>query len=565
MSALALYRKYRPQRFAEMTGQQHITTTLGNALVTGKLAHAYLFTGPRGVGKTTIARILAKAVNCTGRTRETYEPCGVCDACMAITVGKSLDVLEIDAASNTGVDNVREHIIEHVRFAPAQLAYTVFIIDEVHMLSTSAFNALLKTLEEPPHHVLFILATTELQKVPATIVSRCQRFDFKKIPLTDVQERLAHLVVAEGRRVEPVVLTHIARAAGGSLRDAESLLGQVLTVSDDLIDEAAAALVLPRSDHSSATRFLEAVFDRNAGAALSVVAAAMDAGSDPLRFLDDCLFVMRHVLLQVLEQGGREVWEIDDAEAQQRIARLAEKAPLHRVTEILELLLEKRQQLKEAESGVLPLELAAVELTLERGLPVAPMSSATQRTGEAGTLPPSSSEQGRTLLQREEARRVDAAATPQISSTTHAEQGATPKEGTAHATLHHPPPAEAKTTLVDVRREWQALIRAAGEMNHALPFLLNISTPTKVEAGTLVIGSRYPFHCDRLNAEKQHRILRAVCEKIFGEPLGVRTELSAVPPEEITAEVVALTAPVETDPALRAVIDALGGTVIGQT
>jgi DNA polymerase-3 subunit gamma/tau len=555
MSTLALYRKYRPQRFADITGQQHITVTLGNEIITGKLAHAYLFTGPRGVGKTTIARILAKAVNCTGRGGETYEPCGTCAACVAITAGKSLDVLEIDAASNTGVDNVREHIIEHVRFRPSQLTYTVFIIDEVHMLSTSAFNALLKTLEEPPPHVLFILATTELHKVPATIVSRCQRFDFKKITVEDLKQRLAHIAVAEERRVEPQVFARVAVAAGGSLRDAESLLGQLFAVSDGVVDEAAAALVLPRSDHSAAVRFLAAIFERNAGAALQVVAATMEQGGEPLRFIDDCLAGVRSLMLAALERDPERVIG-EDAETLEIMSRLAASVSLRRMTEAMELLLEKRQQLKESEAGLLPLELAAVELTFDKGSSAPPTSTLTP-SAHGGTTTVSASSAPQAMPLSSPTTTPTPATIPAVTEAT------TPTVPEQTVAVHHSPPVDAKTTLVDVRREWQTLIRMAGEMNHALPFLLNVSTPTAVEQGTIVIGSRYPFHCDRLNAEKQHSILRVVCEKLFGEPLGVRTDLTALPAEETPGEVVALTAPVEADPALRAVMDALGGTVVG--
>jgi DNA polymerase-3 subunit gamma/tau len=555
MSTLALYRKYRPQTFADITGQQHITITLGNEITTGKLAHAYLFTGPRGVGKTTIARILAKAVNCTGRGVETYEPCGTCAACVAITAGKSLDVFEIDAASNTGVDNVREHIIEHVRFRPSQLAYTVFIIDEVHMLSTSAFNALLKTLEEPPSYVLFILATTELQKVPATIVSRCQRFDFKKITPEDLKQRLAHIAVAEERRVEPQVLAQVAAAAGGSLRDAESLLGQLFAVSDGVVDEAAAALVLPRSDHSAAVRFIAAIFERNAGAALQVVATAIEQGGEPLRFIDDSLAVVRRLMLATLERDPERVID-EDAETLEVMSRLATSVSLRRMTEAMELLLEKRQQLKESEAGLLPLELAAVELTFENDPSAAPTSTRAPAVHGGKTTVSISSAPHATPLSSPTSPTPPVTMPPAPDAT-----ASVAPERTVVA--HQSPPVDAKTTLADVRREWQTLIRMAGEMNHALPFLLNVSTPTAVEQGIIVIGSRYPFHCDRLNAEKQHSILRVVCEKLFGEPLGVRTDLTALPAEEIPGEVAALTTPVEADPALRAVMDALGGTVVG--
>src|SRR3989344_5558425 len=187
--ATTLYRKYRPQTFAEVVGQNHIKTTLQNELEKDKIAHAYLFSGPRGLGKTTMARLFAKAVNCLTRKSGQSEPCNQCNSCQEVITGRSLDVIEIDAASHTGVDNVRENIIENSRFTPTSRKFKVFIIDEVHMLSTSAFNALLKTLEEPPEHAIFILATTEIHKVPETIVSRCQHFDFHKVPTADIVKR----------------------------------------------------------------------------------------------------------------------------------------------------------------------------------------------------------------------------------------------------------------------------------------------------------------------------------------------------------------------------------------
>ena len=223
--AEVFYRKWRPRTLAEVVGQEPVTRTLLNALNTNRVAHALLFFGPRGTGKTSTGRILAKAVNCL--QNETGEPCNECSVCQAFNEGRAIDLIEIDAASNTGVDDIRD-LKEKVNFAPNTTKYKVYIIDEVHMLSNSAFNALLKTLEEPPEHVIFILATTEVHKVPATITSRCQRFDLRRIPMSAMIGRLEHICQAEGINVEPEALALIAKNATGSLRDAENLLEQMV-------------------------------------------------------------------------------------------------------------------------------------------------------------------------------------------------------------------------------------------------------------------------------------------------------------------------------------------------
>ena len=242
MSVTTLYRKYRPQRFAELLGQDHVGQTLRNEVARKQLGHAYLFSGPRGIGKTSTARILAKAVNCLAP--KGGEPDNTCEACVSINENRALDVLEIDAASYTGVDNIRE-IIEHSRFTPSTLTYKVFIVDEVHMLSAAAFNALLKTLEEPPSHVLFILATTEIHKVPDTILSRCQRFDFRRLSESDLAKRLRWIAEQEDRAVDDEVIDAVVRVADGSSRDAESILGQLFALGGKKITRAEADLVLP--------------------------------------------------------------------------------------------------------------------------------------------------------------------------------------------------------------------------------------------------------------------------------------------------------------------------------
>jgi len=550
MSKLALYRKYRPQGFADICGQHHVKITLANELLTGKVAHAYLFTGPRGVGKTSMARILAKAVNCLNRKTDESEPCNACEACADIAAGKAMDVMEIDAASNTGVDNVRENVIENVRFGPSRLKYKIFIVDEVHMLSTSAFNALLKTLEEPPAHAIFILATTEFHKVPATIVSRCQRFDFRRIAFADLTERLAHLSVGEDREVAPEVLSAIARASGGSLRDAESVLGQVLAVTDGKVGVDEASIVLPRSDIALALRFLEAATNREAGKALAAVAEVADEGVDPLRFIEDCVSVLRKTLLVALERGSDAIAGEFDAETEKALVKLTTAVGVGRLVDSIELLLSKRGQIKDLDHGLLPLELAAVELTLLGN------ASAAAVTSPASAAIPSV----RPVSIEPESKPVASSQLPVAVQTLVKPQVAPAKPEPERPLT---PADQIKTVFEDVRRHWQDLIRAVGEINHSLPFILNVTTPVRVEAGKIVVGSRYPFHCDKLNSEKYHKILVDASEKVFGERIGFDAIISDEAPFETPGDVAAPTGSTESDPALAAVLSALGGKVVG--
>ena len=283
-------RKWRPGVFEEVVGQAHITRTLRNAIASGRIAHAYLFSGPRGVGKTTAARILAKCLNCVNGP--TVTPCGTCEPCRGITTGSSVDVFEIDGASNNSVDNIRE-ISESVRYVPSLGKYKVYIIDEVHMLSTAAFNALLKTLEEPPAHAIFIFATTEVHKIPATILSRCQRFDFKRIPFRDIQAHLKKIVEKEGIPFEEQALFMLAREADGSLRDSQSLLEQSLAFAGGELKAAHVAEALGLMDRSILFEISEAVAGKDAAACLKIVEKIYGFGYDLKRATSDLLEHLR--------------------------------------------------------------------------------------------------------------------------------------------------------------------------------------------------------------------------------------------------------------------------------
>lgn len=358
---MSLYRQYRPRMWAEVAGQEHIKQTLANELISGSTVQAYLFYGPRAVGKTTTARLLARALNCTKRTTGSAEPCNNCRACSAILDGATLDIIEIDAASHTQVDNVRENIIGASRVANSLLTVKIFIIDEVHMLSIASFNALLKLLEEPPPHVVFILATTELQKVPLTIASRCQRFEFKKIDAHAMKERLKHLCKLEKRNVDDEAIDHIVRSADGFQRDAETLLGQILSLPQNNITLKDAALVIPISDRAELHEFIAAIISKQSSAGLSVVARLEKRGADVGTFLNDVMDVVRQLLL--ISCGADTPAHLSDKERKD-LHELASRTNAEQLLELSKCLMDAYAEMRYAPIDYLPIEMAVVKSCL---------------------------------------------------------------------------------------------------------------------------------------------------------------------------------------------------------
>ncbi|MCM3571367.1 DNA polymerase III subunit gamma/tau [Neobacillus mesonae] len=357
MAYQALYRVWRPQNFLDVVGQEHVTKTLQNALLQQKISHAYLFSGPRGTGKTSAAKILAKAINC--EHAPVSEPCNECAACRGITNGTIPDVLEFDAASNSRVEEMRD-VLDKVKFAPTAVKYKVYIIDEVHMLSISAFNALLKTLEEPPKHVIFILATTEPHKIPLTIISRCQRFDFRRITAGSIVNRMKLIVEESGIECEEMALQMIARAADGGMRDALSLLDQAISYSQDRVTLEDALTVTGAVSQGFLNKMTKAIQEKDVVQGLESLDELLFHGKDPARFIEDFILFFRDMLLYKAAPNLEESLErvmLDD-----EFRDMAEKIPIEEIYELIEFLNKTQQDMRWTNHPRIFLEVAIVKL-----------------------------------------------------------------------------------------------------------------------------------------------------------------------------------------------------------
>ncbi len=375
MSYEVFARKYRPQRFDDLVGQAHVSRTLKNAVAQNRLAHAYLFVGPRGIGKTSTARILAKALNCV--KGPTAEPDGTCDNCREIAAGNSLDVLEIDGASNNGVEQVRE-LRENARYAPSKSRYKIYIIDEVHMLTAAAFNALLKTLEEPPPHVKFIFATTEPQKVLATIVSRCQRFDLHRIPAKLIADHLQFIAGKEKITLEPAAAHAIARGAEGGLRDAESMLDQLVAFCGEKISESDVLNVFGFTSEQTVVDLTGKILHGETAAGLDVLYEQCEAGKDMMRLMSDLISYLRDLLVFKAKPGALQ--EDVDPELQKALAAQSELIENDRLLDLIDQFAQAEGRMKWAPNKKLHFEVAIIKAI--QSLNQATLDEVIERLGE---------------------------------------------------------------------------------------------------------------------------------------------------------------------------------------
>ena len=537
MATQVLYRKWRPQRFSDVVGQEHVTTTLLNALAAGRVAHAYLFCGPRGTGKTSLGRIFAKAVNCQKNGKG--EPCNECEMCVSIAEGRALDLIEIDAASNRSIDDVQS-LRDKVNFSPNQARYKVYLIDEVHQLSRDAASALLKTLEEPPPHTLFILATTDPQKLLATIVSRCQRFDLRRVPMSGVAQRLAQIAKAEGLDVSPEALSAIARATGGSLRDAIGLLEQLAIGQTKRLDIQDIRELLGIGGEVQARKLAIAALTGDTSSGLAAITEAMNEGLEVASFHREVLLQLRSILL--LKSGAKETVDLS-AEQQQEVMSATAAVPVERVVRAVKSF--AQQDLRQTGNSPLPLEVALIETataaepqpaTSPRSAPAQPAHVSPRPP--APPRPPSSSSEGyRSYGDRPPARppaqpppAPGRAPSPPPPVRADGRPPGPPSPGA-------PVPAQTSATIstnpdpfLRLKESWRAIADACKGKGQKMKLdaLLRSGRLAALEGETVVIAFPNQFFIDKMKEELENPGTRVALEESFAKVLGKRPQVKCV-------------------------------------
>ncbi|MBJ6748827.1 DNA polymerase III subunit gamma/tau [Geomonas anaerohicana] len=526
MSYLVLARKWRPQTFSDLVGQEHVSQTLKNAIDGGRVAHAFLFTGARGVGKTSSARILAKALNCESGL--TVEPCNTCSTCLEITDGNSVDVFEIDGASNTGVDDIRE-LRDNIKYLPSRSRYKIFIIDEVHMLTTNAFNALLKTLEEPPPHVKFIFATTEPHKVPITILSRCQRFDFKRIALPRIVSRLRFIVDQEGVQVSDEALAVVARKGDGSMRDSLSTLDQVLAFCGNSVSDEDVAALLGVVDRRLIMDGCRSVLEADVKGALGIVAQVDSFGYSMRQFCQELISQFRSIsILKAVGDAG-DLLELSDAE-QGELKALGGQASVQDLQRHLAILLKAEAEMAHAGFPRLILEMALMKMaTLAPAIPVQELLARLDSLEKGGALP-----------QRSDAPRPSAPA-PRPAPQQHAAPHRPAAAPVAAAPVAAAPQAPAAAAAVQPAPSafvsggdlWGSFVQAVKAKKPMLGGALEEVYPVRVAQGVLEIGClQGSFQLTRLQDPEQINELKSLAQGHFGVPTQIKVVALNGPPTD---------------------------------
>lgn len=537
-----LYRKYRPQTFSELIGQNHIKITLTSELLSDRVAHAYIFFGPRGIGKTTTARLLAKALNCEQREKNQAEPCNQCSSCQEIICGQSLDLVEIDAASHTGVDNVRENIIANSRITPVKRKYKVFIIDEVHMLSVSAFNALLKTLEEPPERVVFILATTEIQRVPQTIVSRCQRFDFKKVSLQEIIVRLKDFCHKEKVKVAESVLKRIAQNSEGSMRDAESLLGQIIALGEKDITEDIASLVIPSTDNKVVLSLIKHLINKSSREAIELVDRLTAEGIRLDGFIKAMIEFLRQMLLAKIKEQSNLLEQLIDNNPDQKkeLGNLLTLVEIPQLMRWIKIFLTTQSNLKgELTIPELPLELAVLEIceNVEK--------------------------EDKTALSAKSEGVVSAAVTlgaVEPAKKNYEKIGVIKK---VFCQAFHKKEDATSSKLIsseEIFAKWPQVLEELKKYNHSLTLTLSVAEIMSIESNVLTLGFAYKFYQDRVWETKNKQTVEKVLQDVYNNKILLKCVTCEDLKEKLAEK--ANAASKSSEDVVNAALDAFGGEVV---
>lgn len=501
-----MYRKYRPSDFDQVVGQEHIVRTIQNAIKNGKVAHAYLFSGPRGTGKTSIARILAKTVNC--ENPKDGRPCNKCQICQDINNGQFLDLMEIDAATHTQVDKMRD-VIERVNFTPSKGKKKVYIIDEVHMLSRGAFNALLKTLEEPPEHALFILATTEIHKIPATIISRCQRFDFRHLRVEEIKQRLSEIAKAEKIKVEDGVLEYIAVSSGGGMRDSESLFGQIISLQDDgliTLKEVQDILAVPE-----ASIFLDVInllLSQKYGDAVVLINRVAEDGYDMVQLNKGILEHLRRILLIKLSPDIKS--HFSSQMTKEQIAELEKTAvgtTVSRIFKMIGAFVKSQTAIKAAILPQLPLELAVAEIQISDNVSLTdkPTQVYNSKVDSEKEKIVAKAEKKQEIQEEEEEQEEPIEQNTDVSLDDRAE------ENVDESSQQIENQTEVVSFSLDsVQSEWSDIVQDVRKCNNSLVACLKTCQPVAVKDGAILVACQYSFHKEKLQKPENRQAVEQV-------------------------------------------------------